>query len=91
MFRHLLSFVIGVAITALAFVLLVVPIVRESWRAQGFNEGSISARLEISEKLGREFPGKPIECGDERSLFDVKATSVYVLDCPQGRQIHVVK
>jgi len=91
MFRHLLSLVFGVAVTALVFVVFVVPYVRENWRAQGFNEGSISARWEISEKLEREFPVKPNECGDGRNLFEVKTTSVYVLDCPQGKLIHVVR
>ena len=91
MFRHLLSFMIGAAITALMFVALVLPVVRENWRSQGYNEGSISARWEISEKLKREFPDQHTECGDGRNLFDVKTTSVYVVDCPQGRRIHVVK
>lgn len=91
MFRHALTFMMGVAITSLAFAFVVIPVVQENWRAQGFSEGSIHALWGIAEKLAREFPDKPKDCGDNRSLFDVKTTSVLVLDCPQGRRIHVVQ
>ena len=89
MFRHLLTLLLGVAITALTFFVFVVPEVRESWRTQGFNEGSTSARWEIAEKLEKEFPNQPNECKDGHNLFNVKTISVYVLECPQGKHIHV--
>lgn len=89
MFRHLLTLVIRVSATASVFLVFVVPEVRESWRAQGFNEGRTSARWEIAETLEKEFPDRPNECRDRRNLFDVKTTSVYVLECPQGKQIYV--
>lgn len=91
MIRHLFTLVIGALGTVGAFVFLVIPVVRENWRAQGFNEGSISASWEISEKLEKEFPKEPSNCGSGRTLFEVKSTSVYVLDCPLGKRIHVVR
>lgn len=91
MIRHLFTLVIGALGTTGAFVFLVIPVVRENWRTQGFNEGSISASWEISEKLEKEFPKEPSNCGIGRTLFEVKSTSVYVLDCPQGKRIHVVR
>jgi hypothetical protein len=91
MFRHLFTLVISALGTAGAFVFLIIPVVRENWRAQGFNEGSISASWEISEKLEKEFPKKPSNCESGRILFEVKSTSVYVLDCPQGKRIYVAR
>jgi hypothetical protein len=89
MFRHLLTLLLGVATTALTFFVFVIPEVRESWRTQGFNEGNTSARWEIAEKLEKEFPNQPNECKDGHNLFNVKTISVYVLECPQGKHIHV--
>ena len=63
---------------------------RENWRAQGFNEGHISARWEISQTLGREFPEKLQSFKDERTLFEVKTTTVYVSECETGKKINVV-
>ena len=91
MIRTLLAFVFGVACTALVFFTYAIPSVRENWRAQGFNEGHISARWEISQKLGKEFPEKPQNCKDERTLFEVKTTTVYVSECETGRQINVIR
>lgn len=91
MIRTLLAFVIGAACMTIAFLTYAIPNVRENWRAQGFNEGQISARLEISDRLGREFPEKPNNCKEERTLFEVKTTVVYISDCPTGKQISVVR
>ena len=91
MIRHLFTLLLGAFCTAAVFVFLVIPLVRENWRAHGFNEGNISASWEISEKLEKEFPKEPSNCGPARTLFEVKSTSVYVLDCPQGKRIHVVR
>ncbi len=89
MIRHLLSLFIGAAIAALVLVAFVVPVVRETWRVQGFNEGNIAARWEMSERLHNEFPKIPSNCGEGRHLFEAKTNSVYVFDCPGGKQIHV--
>lgn len=91
MIRTLLSFVFGVACTALVFLTFTIPSVRENWRAQGFNEGQVSARWEISRALVREFPEKQRNCKDERTLFEVKTVIVYVVDCETGKQISVVR
>ena len=91
MICHMITLAIGALGTAGAFVFLVIPAVRENWRAQGFNEGSVTASWEISEKLEKEFPKEPVSCGNGRTLFEVKSTSVYVHDCPQGKKIHVVR
>jgi hypothetical protein len=91
MLRHLLSLLVGATCTAVVFMALVVPSVRKNWRAQGFNEGSISSSWDIAEKLAKEFPGKPIGCGNGRTLFEVKSTSVSIHDCEQGKRIHVAK
>ena len=91
MIRHLFTLVIGALATAGAFVFLVIPVERENWRVQGFNEGSVYARWEISEKLEKEFPEDSASCGSGRTLFEVKSTSVYVLDCPLGKRIHIAR
>ena len=91
MIRTLLVFLIGAACTALVFTTYAIPNVRENWRAQGFHEGQISARWEISERLRNEFPTKQQNCKDERKLFEVKTTTVYVLDCETGKQINVFR
>ena len=91
MIRTFSAFLIGVACTALVFLTYAIPNVRENWRAQGFNEGQTSARWEIAAKLGREFPGRPQNCKDERTLFEVKTTAVHVSDCETGKQINVVR
>ena len=91
MIRILFAFVMGAVCAAIAFLTCVIPSVRESWRAQGFNEGHISARWEISEKLGKEFPPQPQKYKNERTLFEVKTTAVYVSDCETGKQIHIVR
>ena len=90
MVRTLLAFVLGIACTALAFITYAIPSVRENCGAQGFNEGHISARWEISQTVGREFPEKLQSFKDERTLFEVKTTTVYVSECETGKKINVV-
>lgn len=89
MFRQFLTLVIGVAATAAVFLIFVVPGMRDSWRTQGFNEGRTIALWEIAETLEKEFSTRPNECSDRHKLFNVKAISVYLLECPHGKQIHV--
>jgi hypothetical protein len=89
MIRHLLSLSVGAALASLVFFLLVIPVVRKNWHAQGFDEGSIDARWAVSEKLHKEFPIEPAKCSDGRILFEIKTSTVYVFDCPDGKQIYV--
>ncbi len=89
MFRLFLSFTGGAILASLAFMWVLIPTIRENWRAQGFNEGSINARWDISEKLKKEFPFGSSKCESQRVLFEVKTNTVYISECPDGRKIHV--
>lgn len=89
MLRHSISLVIGASASALVFVIWVIPNTRMNWQSQGFNDGEILAKWSVAEQLAKEFPKLPTQCGNGRKLFDAKTSTVYVFDCPEGKQVYV--
>lgn len=80
MFKSVIGFIVGSTATALVIYYAVLPSVRESYRAVGYNDGTISARWEISEKVAAML-GKDLQSDESReNLFNVKTRSVVVVE-----------
>lgn len=81
MWRFVLGFILGCAVMAIVGLLVVLPNVRENGQAVGINDGSIAARSEIARKIPSAL-GSDVTRADreQESLFDVKASSVVVVE-----------
>lgn len=89
MLRLFASAALGSVATALVFVTLVIPTVRENWRAQGHNEGAIQARSEAATTLRSALRGEPTNCDRLRTLFNVKTTTVHLVNCSGIKTVRV--
>jgi hypothetical protein len=89
MIRVVVSAVLSSAATSIFFLAVVVPTVRQNWREQGQNEGSIAARVDIANKLRAELNGQSSACKLQHSLFAVKATAVDFVDCGSFKSVRV--
>ncbi len=86
--KYLVGIAIGIIISSLVFVFYLYPSTKSSWRNQGFNEGEIAAKTEIANSLRNEF--KPYQKEKIIStLFNVKATSVYIVEREGEKSIKV--
>lgn len=75
-----IGFVFGCLLVAGIVYLVVLPEARESYRAVGFNDGSIAAKSEIAAKISSSL-GMDLSAQEPKQiLFDVKTTSVVVVE-----------
>ncbi len=80
MWKIFAGFVLG-AITAAAITwFFVIPQTRESYRGVGYNDGQISARLEIADHINRKLGNDLIPSEPRETLYNVKSSSVVVVD-----------
>jgi hypothetical protein len=87
----MISFASGCAVASAIFYFLIVPEIRDSYRAVGFNDGTISAKLDVAQKvkgvLGRDFSTQE----PHQPLFEVKSTAVVVVERNGVKTIRVVE
>jgi hypothetical protein len=74
------GFVVGAAITSALTWLFVVPQTRDSYRAVGFNDGNIAARWEISKLISQELGKDFARTESQKNLYNVKSSSVVVVE-----------
>lgn len=89
MVKHLISATLGAAMVAALFHFVLFPAHRDSYLAIGEVNGAISAKSELVTTLKREFPLVPESCAVKSTLFEVKSTTVYVVDCNGSRFLSV--
>jgi hypothetical protein len=89
MHRYIATALLAALGTAAVFAYLVLPKARESWHQQGVNDGKILAQWQVASELKNAFPGAAA-CQYESTIFEVKTRSVQIVQCPNGRSVHVV-
>ena len=70
--------------------LLVIPEVRNNWRAQGQNEGHLGANVEMHEKAEKYFP-KVSSCRFLETLGGAKPSTIDIVDCGSYRTLKVTE
>ncbi len=86
--KFFLGIVVGITISSLVFILYLYPSTKSSWKNQGYNDGEIAAKSDIANSLKNEF--KPYQ--EEKiikTLFNIKATSVYIVESNGEKSIRV--
>ena len=85
------GFLICAALCGVSVWFLVYPSLRSSYYAVGYNDGRISARQEIVESLKREL-GTDVSPEEATTvLFDVKASSVVIVERQAIKTLRVVE
>lgn len=75
-----IGFASGCAVAAGIFYFLLVPEIRDSYRAVGYNDGTISAKLDVAQKVKGIFGSDLSTNEPHQQLFVVKTTSVVVVE-----------
>lgn len=80
MLRIFIGFVLGVVTCSFVFMILIVPGVKDSYRRVGFNDGLIDAKIGIADLVSSELGSDVVHNEPQKIFFDVKATSVMVVE-----------
>jgi hypothetical protein len=80
MVKTLASFVLGAVVAAVIAWLFVIPQIRESYHGVGYNDGRVSAQSEIADQIDKAFGNDLLPTEPREVLYNVKSSSVVVVD-----------
>lgn len=86
-----IGFACGCAAAAGIFYFLLVPEMRDAYRAVGFNDGTVSAKLDVAQRVKTALGSDLSPLEPKQTLFQVKSTSVMVVERNGVRTIRVVE
>lgn len=94
MMQFLSGMLLGVAATGAIFALWLLPDARESYRAVGYNEGQLDAKVEIAATIERNV-GRDVLRGElsrpHQILFDIKSARVAVVERDGVKTVRVYR
>jgi len=85
------GFILGCVLSALVVYYVVLPRTRESYLAVGKNSGAIDAKAEIANLIPRKLGGDVSRDENYEPLFEVKATSVVIVERNGVKTLRVIE
>ena len=89
-FRYLLSVLLGFIAASAIFVFLIIPQVKDNWRAQGQNEAALRTNRDIYMKAEKYFSRSLTSCKYITTLAGAKPATIDIVDCGSYRTLEVV-
>ncbi len=89
--KVLAGLVLGCLVTAVLVWAVVLPQVRESYRAVGFNDGTIAARSEIAGKIPAALGSDLSKAERQQVLYSVKTTTVVIVERNGVKTLRVIE